>query len=320
MRSAPDMSLWTGRDDTADEGPEALRWHQCVTPWSEAAPPGVTLLGFACDEGVRRNQGRVGASKGPAALRRGLANLAWPNQERLFDAGDVGCIAQDLEKSHDELADLVRQVMATGQKVIVLGGGHGTAWGTFSGLSRVLPAWTVGIINLDAHFDLRASPTAHSGTPFRQMAEWSLQNGRRFRYFVLGIAEPANTPTLFETAKRLRVQWKYDHELTPWKLGPVIEELRAFVAGVDLVYLSVDLDVLPSAIMPAVSAPSAYGVALETVETLIQWVAGCGKLAVADVVEFNPAYDRDGLASRAAARLVWQLARHWTLAPQLREL
>jgi formiminoglutamase len=72
----PDMSVWTGRVDTAD-GPNALRWHQMVKPLAADSPPGIVLIGFACDEGVRRNGGRVGAKDGPrvapgaVGLRRG---------------------------------------------------------------------------------------------------------------------------------------------------------------------------------------------------------------------------------------------------------
>ena len=50
-----------------------------------------------------------------------------------------------------------------------------------------------GVINLDAHFDLREAPEATSGTPFLQMARADLAAGRAFDYTVLGIAAPANT-------------------------------------------------------------------------------------------------------------------------------
>jgi formiminoglutamase len=312
------MSLWQGRDDTSSEGPDALRWHQRVVPWREDAPPGLTLLGFASDEGVRRNQGRIGAAAGPPILRQALASLAVMNDSPLYDAADVVCRDGSLELAQEELTDLVARLIRHRQRPVVLGGGHETAWGTFQGLARSFPGAKLAILNLDAHFDLRPGPPGHSGTPFRQMAEWFQTIGGEFRYACLGIAEPANTRALFRTARDLGVMWKADHELAPANLGSVHEEIDRFLAGADVVYLSLDLDVLPGSIMPAVSAPAARGVSLETIETLIQWVAGTGKLTAADVVEFNPTYDRDGLAARVAARLVWQFACHWTAAPPSR--
>ena len=69
MRTDPD--IWQGR---VDPEADALRWHQCIRPLSAARESGVALLGFACDEGVRRNHGRIGAAGGPQAIRRALAN------------------------------------------------------------------------------------------------------------------------------------------------------------------------------------------------------------------------------------------------------
>ena len=102
----PDMSVWTGRVDTAD-GPNALRWHQMVKPLAVDSPPGIALIGFACDEGVRRNGGRVGAKDGPRAIRQALANLAWHREHPVYDAGDVVCADSDLEGAQFRLAEAV---------------------------------------------------------------------------------------------------------------------------------------------------------------------------------------------------------------------
>ena len=72
-------ALWQGRDDRA-ESPNALRLFQTITLSAAFSPENyreqIALLGFACDEGVRRNKGRIGAEKGPETLRRALANMA----------------------------------------------------------------------------------------------------------------------------------------------------------------------------------------------------------------------------------------------------
>lgn len=60
---ATPASLWQGRDDSA-EAPNALRLFQTIARAERFAPqemPGdIALLGFACDEGVRRNRGVPG--------------------------------------------------------------------------------------------------------------------------------------------------------------------------------------------------------------------------------------------------------------------
>src|SRR5215470_5223751 len=99
----PDMSVWQGRVDDG-EGELAVRWHQRVLPWEESAPLGVVLLGFACDEGVRRNQGRPGAAEAPRAIRQALANLAWHQAHPVYDTGDLGGLSANLEGEQDGLA------------------------------------------------------------------------------------------------------------------------------------------------------------------------------------------------------------------------
>jgi formiminoglutamase len=316
MTSPPDMSVWQGRDDTADEGPNALRVHQCIKRWTQETPAALCLLGFCCDEGVRRNQGRVGAARGPMAIRKAIANLAWSSEIAIADVGDLSCHGGDLESAQGDLADAVSSLVTHGHRAIVLGGGHETAWGSFCGLTKAFPDSSIGIINFDAHFDLRQNSTAHSGTPFRQMAEWHRDNGRKFHYLCLGIAEPSNTQALFQAAAEFGVAWKSDRELVPWKLEPILDQVRRFIDAVDLVYLSVDFDVLPGSLMSAVSASAGAGVPMETLEALIEQIAATDKLAVADFVEFNPTFDLDRLAAKTAARLVWRLAKCWSTRPK----
>lgn len=317
MRTPPDMSLWTGRDDTATEGPDATRIHQCIKPWTEDSPPGVCLLGFACDEGVRRNQGRVGAAEGPTALRKALANLAWDGKRPLLDAGNVPCIDGDLASAQWQLGESITELMKQGKRPLILGGGHETAWGSFLGLVGSHPNATIGIIYIDAHFDLRSGETPHSGTPFRQMADWHRENGRPFKCMCLGISEASNTRALFKTAESLGVVWRTDRQLAEMHRGKLMSELINFIASVDHVYLSVDLDALPGSVMPAVSAPAGTGAPFDAIEPLIAQAASCGSLSICDVVEFNPRFDRDGLSARTAARLVWRIAHQWPAAREV---
>ena len=63
MRRPVVRADWRGREDVA-EGTGARRWHQAVRP-RDAAAARVALIGFACDAGVARNNGRTGAVAGP---------------------------------------------------------------------------------------------------------------------------------------------------------------------------------------------------------------------------------------------------------------
>ena len=87
----------------------------------------------------------------------------------------------------------------------------------------------------------------------------------------------------------------------PERVAAFVEE---FLDRADVVHLSVDLDVLPAAVAPGVSAPAGFGVPLHVVHAVCRQVADSGRAALLDVVELNPRFDADGRTARTAARLI----------------
>jgi formiminoglutamase len=300
-------SLWKGREDIDSAG-DTRRLHQIVTTFTPDSRQGAALLGFASDEGVRRNHGRIGAAAGPDVIRRMLANLPVHDSMPLTDGGNVICEGSALEAAQQALGKKVSQVLAQHMLPIVLGGGHEVAYGTFLGIVKHLQSnlrdGRLLIINFDAHFDLREGEQASSGTPFRQMAEWCAHAGVEFHYLCYGISRLGNTPALFARAAQLGVQYKLDTEMAHGDLQAFAQDLQQQLNAAQYVYLTIDLDVLPAEKAPGVSAPAAYGVALEKIEYLVQTIKTSGKLIAADIAEYNPEFDRDGLTAKVAARLV----------------
>jgi formiminoglutamase len=305
--SAIDMSVWQGRVDAA-EGALAPRWHQAMRPLARDTGAGtVVLIGFACDAGVARNQGRTGAAGGPAAIRQMLRNMPVHECDRLADAGDIACAGDELEAAQIELSKGVAGQLATGRFPIVLGGGHEMAFGSFVGLATHLAskqdAARIGIVNFDAHFDLRHAERGNSGTPFLQIAHDCEIRGWPFRYGCFGVSRYSNTRALFQRAHKLGVVYVLDE-----RMQSAQQALAAFVAGVDHIYLTFCLDVLPAAIAPGVSAPAVRGIGLDIAEPLIDLVIDSRKLRVADIAEMNPRFDIDYQTAAVAARIVARLA------------
>ena len=91
-----------------------------------------------------------------------------------FDAGNIVCADGDLETSQLALGEVVTILLENGIKPIVIGGGHELAWGHYQGIADAFPQKNLGIINFDAHFDMRpllAYDQGSSGTPFLQIAK-----------------------------------------------------------------------------------------------------------------------------------------------------
>lgn len=310
--ASPDV--WQGRDDT-QEADNALRLFQTVTRCTTFAPAqqtgDIALLGFACDEGVKRNHGRPGAAQGPETLRRALANLAsHAEHRRLADLGDIFVEQDKLEQAQQALRDAVLACQRAGKRTLVLGGGHETALGHGLGVLDAFPQEKVGIVNLDAHLDLRHAPQATSGTPFRQLAHYCEAQQRDFRYACCGLSMAANTQALLDEAARREVLIVEDLRCLSAP-ADAIAQLQLFIAELDRIYLTIDLDVLPVAEMPAVSAPAALGIPCALLMRLLEPICRSGKLQAVDLVEFNPLRDREGQGASVAARIAWQVVRWW---------
>lgn len=310
MSGLPAGWPWKGRVDAAD-GDAARRWHQVVRPRG-ASPAPVALLGFACDAGVARNGGRTGAVEGPAAIRRALGNLAVHELAAVDDLGDIRCEDDQLEAAQEAYAAAAATALQSGSLVVGMGGGHEIAFASYLALAQLLEYSgsrdPVGVVNFDAHFDLRGDARANSGTPFRQILEHGRARGRNVGYFCLGISRHSNTAALFERARALGVQWVEDLELRADRYADLERELREFAARHVRLYLTVCLDVLPAGAAPGVSAPAALGVDPALVDRLVEVVVATGQVAIADVAEMNPRFDRDDRTAKLAARFVAHLA------------
>ena len=320
VSSQVDMSPWRGAVD-AQETTTALRWHQAVAPFDDAATSGSrVLLGFACDEGVKRNKGRVGAYGGPLAIRHSLASLSYEGDGIVYDAGDINCLVHHLEQAQVTLARAIAGLLDRQMKITVLGGGHEVAWGGFQGVVQHLRAQNIkaprlGIINFDAHFDLR-NPIegASSGTPFRQIAEWCVDHHLRFNYHVIGINPSANSAALFAYAKANNVSWVEDVEVHSANQNVLEKGLRVFIRPLDYLYVTICLDVFKASVAPGVSAPASVGVSSEVVIKLVRAILALAadrdvQIILSDIAEMNPNYDLDQRTARLAARLVWELCR-----------
>ncbi|AHG62829.1 formimidoylglutamase [Advenella mimigardefordensis] len=304
---------WQGRVDAAERG-DTCRLHQIAQPLGDELPAALNgqavVLGFCCDEGVSRNHGRIGARLAPDHVRRALAGLPAHRLQQLYDAGDIHCTDNNLEYAQSQLANRIASLLNTSSRLAVIGGGHEIAYGSYLGLDQHLQATaqpgTVLVLNLDAHFDLRTSRPASSGTPFDQILEHAAQHGRSVRYCCLGVSLLSNTPALFERARELDVAYLQDTQMQESQLPQIREFLAAQLQDVAHLYLTIDMDVLPAWQAPGVSAPAAYGVSLSVIETILGMARESGKLRLLDIAEINPEYDHDGLTAKTAARLIWR--------------
>ena len=273
---------------------------------TEVEKPDFAIIGYACDEGVRRNQGRVGAKNGPEAIRKQLSRLAFNHPpKRIIDIGNIWDVDEDMEKCQALLALVTEQLLTQNIFPIVLGGGHDVAYGHFTGIERAFQKRginSIGIINFDAHFDLRPlKELPNSGTPFHQILN---KYENRTEYFALGIQSVSNSPELFKIAKDKGVKYLLNDICELTSINEVKNQLNSFVQKHDSLYVTIDLDGFSSAYAPGVSAPSPVGFSPSFVLKVLKYLFKTQKVVALDLAELNPKYDQDAATARLAAQLL----------------
>jgi formiminoglutamase len=310
---------WEGRRD--GDGPLSLRWHQQVKtggslPILQQGQKGIAFLGFASDEGVRRNKGRTGAAGGPAMIRKMCANFPVHFDEHvLVDVGDIVCEGGQLEMAQEALSATVNRLIKENYLPVLLGGGHEIAYAHERGIRRFTGnEQQLGIINFDAHFDLREPDEngPSSGTGFFQIAQDRAAEHMPFHYLALGIQQNSNTRKLFQTAETLGAEYLQASLFQLKYRDQLLGAIQAFIKRTDKIYLTTCMDVFASPYAPGVSATAYNGLVpdalfLDCYRTVLR----SGKLAGTDIAEVNPAFDQDNRTAKLAASLVYEIVMNY---------
>lgn len=302
----PQRENWTGRDVDLSLPPQY--WYQAITlidaENQDYKDTDVALLGYACEEGVRRNLGRVGAKDAPKFIRERLAKVALHHKKKVADLGDVVCVDEYMEECQDKYALIFTELIKNKIFPIGIGGGHDIAYATFKGIKDALGEVEkkIGIINFDAHFDLRpVVEKPNSGTPFNQIINECKESKLSVDYFPIGIQKQANSPELYAVAEQEGVAFvDYLHCYTT----QVKKQLDCFIKNSDYIYISIDMDGFSSAYASGVSAPSPLGLTPDFVIEIIRYILESNKVIACDIAEMNPKYDVDNQTATLAARLI----------------
>ncbi|MFQ5450309.1 MAG: formimidoylglutamase [Nitrospinaceae bacterium] len=274
----------------------------------------ILLLGFPHDEGVVINGGRAGARRGPKHFRSWLQRYGvTDNPEigvdlshlKIADMGDIDG-TDSLEAAHGALTERVGKALRTGGIPFVVGGGNDQSYPNASALLGYSEKNPVGVINIDAHFDVRPlmDGRAHSGSSFRQLLEDSRFSGENFIEFASQGSQCSREHADYIRSKKGRILWLNNIQ----KEGHVLDNFEASVGNLAWrgasIFVSFDLDSMAGVDAPGVSCPAIFGLtALEAVN--IAFIAGRHpSVALFDLSEYNPEIE-DERTGRLAAGMFY---------------
>jgi formimidoylglutamase len=253
----------------------------------------------------------VGAASGPLAFRKAYARLKGrdPVRENLAIDRDALPMGRDIPENHRQAADLIRSAHLHHPLSVVVGGGNDHSFSQIVGLSEAARG-SVGVINIDAHFDVRKpAPQITSGSPFYLALESGLLKPAHFIEF--GIQRHCNGPELWKYIEAKKVKIVPFEKL---REGRAVKEfaqaLKSLASRCDSIIVSLDLDAIAEAFAPGVSAPQAEGFTPSEILEMLRLSGEHAKVASLGIFELNPEHDRDHQTARLAAVSAWHFIAH----------
>ncbi len=273
--------------------------------------PDVAIVGAPFDDAVSH---RSGARFGPRAIREATYSAGNLNSLQLdvrpfevldvVDAGDANIVPAWLDRGHALIYRKVRDVARSGAVPIVLGGDHSVSWPSVTAVAEAMHPATVGVLHFDAHADTAPEDwgvLAGHGTPMRRLIESGAVNGRNF--VQVGLRGYWPGPEVFAWMQRQGMRWHFMREIEERGAEAVIDDAIAeALDGPDLVYLSIDIDVVDPGMAPGTGTPEPGGLLTRELLRAIRRIVGRVRLAGMDIVEVSPPYDHAEVTAAAAHR------------------
>lgn len=295
-------NLWHGRFDSNED--IDLRIWQIVKPFDDVSKEyGICFVGYDTDDGIKRNQGRIGAEKGSNAIRKAIQSFPIVENLKIYDYQNLK--NKVLEEAQKEYSLKISNVIKKGIFPIGLGGGHDIAFASYSGIRKAYPDKKIGIVNFDTHLDMRPYDNgATSGTSFKQI----LDGDKNVKYSIVGFKKQGNTKRLIDTAKNYNVLILDEEEEEKF----INDELKKYLADADILYVTFCMDVFNASDAPGVSAPTIMGLDPKKGKRILRKIMDTGKVVCIDFAEVNPEYDIDSRTAKLAGSLIYDIMNNLT--------
>ena len=266
-----------------------------MTLHPEAAKAGTpVILGVPFDANSSWLRGAAGAPPIIRVAFNSISANSWTETGVDLSAEGAYCDAGDLKFTFDEpfaaIETRVGEFLDGGLRPVCLGGDHSITLPIVRAFGKHVPKLT--ILHFDAHPDLydelEGNRLSHA-CPFARIME----EGAAQRLIQIGIRTM--------TGHQREQAQKFGVEVIEMRHLPALDRMK--VDGP--IYISFDMDALDPAFAPGIAHREPGGMSVR--EAIAHLHAIIGKIAGADIVEFNPGQDSTQITATVAAKLLKEI-------------
>ena len=230
---------------------------------------------------------------------------------RIRDHGDVPVQGVTPEEGFEPIRDFALRCTSASDLTLLIGGHNAVTRPAAHGLG--VPLGRVGLITLDAHFDLRDTDEGlMNGNPITALLEDGLP-GRNICQ--IGLAPFANSARMHRTAGEEGIGVYTIRDCLRRGIIPILEEALSAIRHADLVMVDFDIDVIDRSQCPGAPGARPGGMPVSMFFEAARWLAAQPRVKLVDLTEFDPALDLSDITALTAGRWVCEVLAGFSQRP-----
>jgi agmatinase len=250
---------------------------------------------------------RTGARFGPNAIRQASLNIETYSIRTGIDVEDLSMhdlgdlhVSTNTEKTLQTLEHVVRSIFENRKTPMTIGGEHTITLGIARAFKN--KASEMALVSFDAHLDLRNEflDLKLSHTTFMRRINEEVKPAK-----IIEVGTRAVCKEELAYAKKAGIDTLTTQQIRKQGTQPTANKLKKMLDPYKNIYLSIDMDILDPAYVPAAQNPEADGLETSVLLDILETV--CDKRVRGfDVLEIAPNYDQ-GISAIQAAKVISEL-------------
>jgi arginase family enzyme len=221
-------------------------------------------------------------------------------QTKVFDRGDVMITGATIEDATPAMCESVAAAAGAHALTLLVGGNNAVTRPAVLALGADLE--NVGLITLDAHFDMRdLDQGLGNGNPVRALIQDGLRGANIAQ---VGLAPFANSRAMHEEALEAGNLVITSGDVRNSGIAHAIERALDHVSHCDALVIDCDIDVIDRSQFPAAPGARPGGMRVDDFFYAVRRLASDSRVRVIDLVEWDPPLDATDLSALTAARWV----------------
>jgi formiminoglutamase len=217
---------------------------------------------------------------------------------KVLDRGDADIAGLGIEDATPRIRDAVAKSAEAHALTLLVGGNNAVTRPGLLGIGGKIEE--VGLITLDAHFDMRDLDAGLSnGNPVRALIEDGLPGANIAQ---VGLASFANSREMHEDAIEAGNLVVTIGDVRDGGIAHAIDRALDHVAHCDALVIDCDIDVIDRAQFPAAPGARPGGMAVHDFFYAVRRLASDARVRVIDLTEWDPPLDASDLSALTAAR------------------